>query len=172
MTITLVNDRMQVQQGAKASVQPTTPPAAMRDGREWGAAVCRTVPRWPVKEDTGNVLLQLDRGVGAVEFLVDRGAALDRGVACPGLARGLVLALSIRPARWVFLTTPDDPGAAASRVAMVGTRLRMTAPDALALPLSVTAHGPARWIVSPGVVAYTPPRLQSVLSAAWQMVAG
>jgi hypothetical protein len=47
-----------------------------------------------------------------------------------------------------------------------------TAPDALVLPLSVTAHGPARWIVSPGVVACTPLRLQSVLSAAWQMVAG
>jgi len=63
---------------------------------------------------------------------------------------GVVLALPIRPVRWVFLP----------------------APHALALPLSVTAHGPARWIVSSGVVAGTPPRLQSVLSAAWQMVAG
>jgi len=81
-----------------------------------------------------------------------------------------VLALPIRPARWVFLTTPNDPGAAASRVAMVGARPRMTAPDALALPLSVTAHGPARWMVSPGAVACTPPRLQSVLSAARQTV--
>ena len=76
MTITLVNDRMQVQQGAKANVQPTTPPATMRNGREWGAARYRTVPRWPVKEDAGNVLLPLDRDVGAVEFLVGQGAVL------------------------------------------------------------------------------------------------
>jgi hypothetical protein len=76
MTITLVNDRTQVQQGAKASAQPTTPPATMWDGREWGAADYRTVPRWPVKEDTGNVLLQLDRDVSAVELLVGRRAVL------------------------------------------------------------------------------------------------
>jgi hypothetical protein len=89
-----------------------------------------------------------------------------RGSLGPGLA------LPIRPARWVFLTAPNDPGAAASSVTMVGARLRMTAPDALALPLSVTAHGPARWIVAPGAGTCTPPRLQSVLSAAWQTVAG
>ena len=81
---------------------------------------------------------------------------------------GPVLALPSRPARWVFLTAPDDSGAAVSRVVMVGARLRVTALDALVLPLSVTAHGPARWIVSPWVVACTQPRLQSVLSAAWQ----
>jgi hypothetical protein len=55
---------------------------------------------------------------------------------------------------------------------MIGARLRMTALDALALPSSVTAHGPARWIVAPGAGACTPPRLQAVLSAAWQTVTG
>jgi hypothetical protein len=78
---------------------------------------------------------------------------------------GVVLALSIRPVRWVFLTAPDDPGAAVSSVAVVGARLQVAAPDTLVLPLSVTAHGLACWIVSPGAGACTP-RLQAVLSAA------
>jgi hypothetical protein len=84
---------------------------------------------------------------------------------------GVVLALPSRPARWVLLTAPNDPGAAVSSVAVVDARLRVAAPDALVLPLSVMAHSLACWIVSSGVVACTP-RLQAVLSAAWQAVAG
>jgi hypothetical protein len=81
---------------------------------------------------------------------------------------GPVLALPGQPVRWVFLTSPDDPGAALSSVAMIGARLRMTGPDALALPPSVTARGPARWIVPPEPGPAALPRLHAVLSAAWQ----
>ena len=52
-----------------------------------------------------------------------------------------------------------------------GARLRMSAPEALALPPSVTAHGPARWIVPPEPGPATLPRLPAVLCAAWQTVA-
>ncbi len=59
---------------------------------------------------------------------------------------GSVLALPGRQLRWVFMSTPDDPGAAASSAPMAGARLRMTAPDTVALPPSVTPHGPVGWI--------------------------
>ncbi|MGH3902419.1 MAG: hypothetical protein ACRDTA_30025 [Pseudonocardiaceae bacterium] len=120
--------------------------------------------------DAGGVRLRLGCGVGAVEFLAGRGRAV---IAVLRARNSLspVLALPGRPVRWVFLTAPDDPGVAVNNVTMVGARLRMTAPDVLTLPPSVTAHGPARWIVSPGVGTCTPPWLQAVLSAAWQTMA-
>lgn len=170
MTIALVNNRRRARRDTRASTQPATPAPMMQERREWGVAYYRSVLHWSVDEDAGGVLLRLGCGVGAVEFL----AARARAVIAVLRARdslGPVLALPARPQRWVFLTTPDDPGAASSSVAMIGARLRMTAPDALALPPSLTAHGPARWIVSPGPGACTPPRLQAVLSAAWQTVA-
>lgn len=84
---------------------------------------------------------------------------------------GSVLALPGRPLRWVFMSTPDDPGAAASSAPMAGARLRMTAPDTVVLPPNVTPHGPVGWITPPDVSSPRLPRLRAVLPAAWQTVA-
>lgn len=169
MAITLVNGRSQAAQNG-ASTQPAAPIPAVGDHREWGIVDYQTVLRWPVEQDAGSVMLRLGCGVGAVDVAAGRG----RDIIVVLNARdslGPVLALPGRWLRWVFLTTPDDPGAAGSSTAMVGARLRMTGPDALPLPPSLTAHGPPRWIVAPRPGACTLPRLQAVLSAAWQTVA-
>jgi hypothetical protein len=137
---------------------------------EWSGADYQTVLRWPVDADTDRVLLRLGRGVDAVEFLASQG----RDVLAVLRARnvlGPVLTLPGELARWVFRTSPDNPGAVSSSVAMVGARLRMTAPDTLTLPPTVTADGPTRWILAPGPGTVALPRLPVVLSAAWQTVA-
>ncbi|HWR47408.1 MAG TPA: bifunctional DNA primase/polymerase [Pseudonocardiaceae bacterium] len=167
MTIALVNHGRWARQDTTVSTRPAAPTPTTRERREWGMATYRTVLRWPVDEDADGVGLRLGCGVSAVEFLASRGHAVIAVLAARG-SLGPVLALPGQPVRWVFLTSPDDPGAALSSVAMIGARLRMTGPEALALPPSVTACGPARWIVAPEPGPVALPRLHAVLSAAWQ----
>ncbi len=143
--------------------------ASMKDGREPSMVDYRDVLGWPVGEEVEGITLRLGWGVGAVEFPAGRG----RDVIAVLRTRdsvGPALVLPGRQWRWVCLTAGDDPGAAGSCAAMLGARLRMTAPDVLVLPPGGTPHGPVRWIVAPWGGHGRLPTLQSVLSAAWQTV--
>lgn len=166
MTIAL-GSRRKAQVDPTASMRSTTLTSTARQCREWGVRDDRTVLRWPVGEDLGGVGRRLGCGVGAVEFSASRGRAVLAVLRDWG-SLGPVLTLPGQPARWVFLSSPDDSGAAVSGVAMIGARLRMTGPEALALPPSVTTFGPACWIVSPEPGATTVLGLHAVLSAAWR----
>lgn len=163
MTIALVNEPEWARRDTTAGRRPAAPTPTTRAHREWSVKDYRTVPRWSVGKDADGVGLRLGCGVGAVEFQAGRGRAV-LAVLAARASLGSVLELPGRPVRWVFLTSPDDPGAAVSGVAMPGARPRMTGPGALAFPPSVTA----RRIVPPGPGLAAPPRLHAVLSAAWQ----
>ncbi len=150
--------------------RPAAPVSATKDRREFGLTVYRDVLGWPVGQDAEGLVLRLGYGVGAVELPAGRGGEVIAVLRGRDML-GPVLALPGRRVRWVFLTAPDDPGAAASSAPMAGVRLRTSGPDAVALPPTVTAYGPVRWLVAPPAAGVARlPRLRAVLAAAWQTV--
>lgn len=149
---------------------PAGPALTSEDHRDFDVTVYRDVLGWPVDQDAaGGLVLRLGCGVGAVELPAGRGGEVAVILRGRGML-GPVLALPGRQLRWVFVTAPDDPGAAASSAPMVGARLRTSGPDTVALPPTVTPCGPVCWIVAPEAGAVRLPRPRAVLAAAWQTV--
>lgn len=124
---------------------------------------------WPVHRDADGIWPALGVEVSAVELPARRGwdvaAILRRDCERSG---PILAAPTSQGLRWVFLTRPDEPGAAVASAVMVGARVRATPPDAVPLPPSVTPRGPVSWIVAPAPDEMQLPRLRSVLAAAWQ----
>ncbi len=124
---------------------------------------------WPVHRDADGIWLALGVEVSAVELPARRGWDVAVILRRDWERSGPVLAApTSQGLRWVFLTRPDEPGAAVASAVMVGARVRATPPDAVPLPPSLTPRGPVSWIVAPALDEMQLPRLRSVLAAAWQ----
>jgi hypothetical protein len=155
------------------------------DSREWDGLVMKTGMRaepevdrqalraavagynstlgWWCQSVGGQVILPLTHGVEAVAVPRARGARMAHVLARWGVL-GPVVELSAAGRQWVFLVDANDVVCELESLPPEMTRL--SAPNAVLLPVGGVTAGSVRWIVEPDTRRRWLPTLATVLAAA------